>query len=107
MGVLSYSVGQRTREISIRMALGAPSHEVVDLVVKQGLKLASLGLLIGLLASIGLTRFLESMLYQVSPIDPVSFSGVVAILAGIGALACWLPARRATRINPVEALRAE
>ena len=106
-GVISYTVGQRTREIGIRLALGATSHSVVDLVVRHGLKLAGLGLLFGLGAALGLVRFLQSSLYGVSPFDPVSFTAVALVLAGIGALACWLPARRATKVNPVEALRAE
>ena len=106
-GVLSYTVGQRTREIGIRMALGSTPHSVVDLVVRHGLKLAGLGLLFGLGVALGLVRFLQSSLYGVSPFDPVSFAAVALVLAAIGVLACWLPARRAMRINPVEALRAE
>ena len=106
-GVLSYTVGQRTREIGIRMALGATPRSVVDLVVQHGLRLAGLGLLIGLAAALGLARFLQSSLYEVSPFDPVSFVAVALVLSAIGALACWLPARRATRVDPVEALRAE
>lgn len=106
-GVLSYSVGQRTREIGVRMALGATSRSVVSLVVGHGLKLAGLGLLIGFGAALGLGRFLQSLLYGVTPFDPSSFTAVGFVLAGVSALACWLPARRATRVNPTEALRAD
>jgi predicted permease len=106
-GVLSYTAGQRTREIGIRMALGATPSSIVDLIVTQGLRLAGLGLLLGLGAALGLARSLRSLLYEVSPFDPVSFAGVALTLVAIGALACWLPARRATSVNPMEALRAE
>jgi len=106
-GVLSYSIGQRTREIGVRMALGATPRSVVDLVLRHGLRLAGLGLLLGLLAALGLARLLRSILYEVSPFDPVSFAAVVAVLTGIGIMACWLPARRAARIDPMEALRCE
>ncbi len=106
-GVLSYSVGQRTREIGVRMALGAQSADVVSLVVRHGFKLASLGLLLGAAAAFALTRLLRTVLYEVSPFDPASFAAVAAVLALIGLFACWLPARRATRVNPIEALRSE
>jgi ABC-type antimicrobial peptide transport system permease subunit len=106
-GVLSYSVGQRTREIGVRMALGAQSADVVSMVVRHGFKLASLGLLLGAAAAFALTRLLRTVLYEVSPFDPASFAAVAIVLALIGLFACWLPARRATRVNPIEALRAE
>ena len=106
-GVLSYTVGQRTREMGIRLALGATSHSVVALVVTQGLRLAAIGLLLGLAAALCLARSLRSLLYEVSPFDPVSFIGVGLMLAAIGVLACWLPARRAARVDPMEALRCE
>ena len=106
-GVLSYIVGQRTREVGIRMALGAPSASVRHLVVRQGLRLAVAGLGVGLLASVAVSRLLSSVLYEVSPMDPLSLAAVVAVLVFIGLLACWLPARRASRVDPVVALRAE
>jgi predicted permease len=106
-GVLSYLVGQRTREIGIRLALGSTTQGVVGLVLRNGLKLAGLGLLIGLAAALGLARLLQSTLYGVSPFDPISFAAVALVLAAIGVLACWLPARRATQVNPIEALRSE
>jgi putative ABC transport system permease protein len=106
-GVLAYNVGQRTREIGVRMALGATPLAVLSLVLRHGLRLAVLGLAVGLLASLGLTQLLQSVLFEVSAVDPLSFGAVVAVLALIGLLACWLPARRATRVHPMEALRAE
>lgn len=106
-GVLSYSVGQRTREIGVRMALGAQAGAVVQLIVRHGLVLASVGLGFGLLIALGVSQILKSLLYEVSPLDPVSFIAVAAVLTAIGIVACWIPARRAARINPIEALRAE
>ena len=106
-GVLNYTVGQRTREIGIRVALGATWRSVVSMTMKQGLKLAGAGLLIGLIGALALTRLLRSMLYEVSPFDPLSFGIVAFVLAAVGIVACWLPARRAAKINPLEALRCE
>jgi ABC-type antimicrobial peptide transport system permease subunit len=105
--VLSYGVGQRTREIGVRMALGARSSSVVSLVLRNGLKLAGIGLALGLLAALGLTQFLRGVLYGVSAFDPVSFAAVAAVLTGVGILACWLPARRAAKVDPMVALRSE
>ncbi len=106
-GVLAYNVGQRTREIGVRMALGATQRSVVNLILLHGLKLAAFGLLIGLAFSFGLTGLLKSVLFNVSAFDPLSFLVVAATLSVIGTLACWLPARRATKISPIEALRSE
>lgn len=106
-GVVNYNTGRRTREIGLRMALGATPRSVADLVLTSGLKLAGLGLALGLLASLGLVRFLQSALYGISPFDPTSFAIVCSVLTAIGLLACWLPARRAARVNPMEALRNE
>jgi predicted permease len=106
-GVLSYIVGQRTREVGIRMALGATAGAVRQLMLGQGLRLAAFGLGIGLLASVTLARLMGSMLYGVSPYDPLSLALVSAVLVAIGLFSSWLPARRATRVNPTEALRAE
>jgi ABC-type antimicrobial peptide transport system permease subunit len=106
-GVLAYNVGQRTREIGVRMALGATPRAVVALVLRHGLKFAGLGLAIGLAAAFGLTWLLKSILFEVSTEDPLSFGAVAAVLALIGLLACWLPARRATKVHPMEALRSE
>ncbi|WP_438483110.1 ABC transporter permease [Oleiharenicola lentus] len=106
-GVLSYIVAQRTREVGIRMALGATSKNVSQLMIGQGLKLAAYGLGIGLVGCLALAQVLKSVVYGVSPRDPLSLVAVTALLIAIGLIASWLPARRATRISPTEALRAE
>ncbi len=106
-GVMSYIVGQRTREVGIRMALGATTGSVRQLLLSQGLRLAAYGLGAGLLACLGISQLLTSVLYEVSPYDPVSFAAVSILLIIIGLFSSWLPARRATRVDPLEALRAE
>lgn len=106
-GVMRYSTNQRTREIGIRVALGAEPRDVVGLVVRQGMALAALGLAGGLLAAFALTRFLTGLLYGVSAYDPATYAVVTALLAMIAWVTCWLPARRATRVDPMIALRAE
>jgi predicted permease len=106
-GVLTYQVSQRAREIAVRMALGATAGAVVGLVLRQGLKLAGVGLAIGLVASLALTQLLRRILFETSPFDPVSFAAVALVLLLIGGVACWLPARRATVVDPMAALRAE
>ena len=107
--VLSYLVSRRTREIGIRMALGAQRHQVLGLVLRDGGRLAGLGILIGTVASLGVARFVGSQvgLYHVKAIDPVSFVSVIVMLGSVALLACWLPARRAASVNPNEALRSE
>ena len=106
-GVMSYSVSQRTREIGIRMALGAPQSEVIKLVLRQGLALTLGGLSIGLLGALGLTRLVSGMLYEVRPTDPLTFAGVALLLTAIALLANYIPARRATKVDPMVALRYE
>lgn len=106
-GVLADGVGRRTREIGVRMALGAGRTQVVGLVIRQGAMLAMIGLAAGLAAAPWLTRYLQSMLFDVSPFDPQIFLAVAVVLAVIATLASYLPARRATRVDPVVALRAE
>jgi hypothetical protein len=105
--VIAYSVAQRTREIGVRMALGADSRRVLSQVVGQGASLTGAGLAIGLVASLGVTRVLRGLLYGVSPTDPVVFGGVATLLAVIALVACLVPARRAARIDPMAALRSE
>ena len=106
-GVMAYSVSQRTQELGIRRALGAEGRDIVRLVLRQGAILAGLGALIGLGLAFAATRGLSSFLYGVSAFDPVVFGGVTAALVGAAVLASLLPARRATRVDPLVALRAD
>jgi ABC-type antimicrobial peptide transport system permease subunit len=106
-GVMSYVVAGRTREIGLRMALGAQLRQVRHLILRQGMMLAGSGLILGLAVVFVLARFLTSMLYGVSPSDPVTFVGVSFLLAMVALLACYLPARRAARIDPMIAIREE
>ncbi len=106
-GLISHSVRRRTHEVGIRVALGATSSSVVNLVLRNGLKLAGIGLALGLVTALGLTHFLRGLLYGVSTFDPVSFAAVAAVLIGVVILACWWPARRAAKVDPVVALRSE
>jgi putative ABC transport system permease protein len=104
-GVMAFAVQQRTREIGIRMALGAEPGSVLRLVIGEGATLAAVGAIIGVAAALLLTRVMRSLLFEVVPSDPVTYLAIVAVLAGAALLASWLPARRASRVDPVEALR--
>jgi putative ABC transport system permease protein len=106
-GVLATSVSRRRQEIGVRLALGAQRGDVLRLVVRQGMVLAIAGIAIGLPASIALTRLISSLLFEVTPRDPVTFTAVTTLLIGVAAFACYLPARRATRIEPIVALRQD
>lgn len=106
-GAVSQSVAQRTQEIGLRMALGSSPGEAVAMVFRDGMRLALLGAVIGIAAAVGLTQLLRNLLFEVQPLDPVSFGGAVVTLLIFAALACYLPARRATRVDPLIALRQE
>ena len=106
-GVMSFSVSKRIHEIGIRMALGAQNSDVLKLVLGQGLKLTLLGIVLGVLAAIVLTRFMAALLFGVSATDPLSFLAVAVLLLGVAMLACYVPARRALKIDPMSALRCE
>lgn len=106
-GTTAYAVSRRTREIGIRMALGARSADVMSAILRQGLKLTGIGLLLGLGGALAATRIIRSFLYEVSPTDPLTFACVALLLAGVALLACYLPARRAARTDPMVALRYE
>jgi predicted permease len=106
-GVVSYAATQRTQELGIRMALGASPRQILALLLKQGVRLVAAGLLFGLAGAWALTRAMSFMLFGVSPSDPVTYIAAGALLSGITLLACWLPARRAMRVDPIVALRYE
>ncbi len=104
-GVMSFVVTQRTREIGVRVALGAQPHGILALFIKQGLRLIAIGIFIGLLGGAAIARLLAFMLVDLSPFDPLTFSGVSLCLIVVALLATWLPARRAARVDPMIALR--
>ncbi len=106
-GVMSLEVSSRLKEMAIRIALGARPREVFALVLRRGTLLAVAGLGVGLLGAIALTRFLKNLLFEVAPTDVATYSMVVVVLVGVAILACALPARRATRVDPIESLRQE
>jgi putative ABC transport system permease protein len=106
-GVISYSVAQRTREIGVRMALGASTGEVLGMVIKQGAITGTIGIFVGILGALALTRWLQSQLFEVSPSDPTTFLGLAFLLLLTSLAACWIPGRRAGRVDPMVALRYE
>ena len=106
-GLMAYSVQQRTQEIGIRMALGASAQDVRKMVVRQGMALALAGVIIGVAAALGVTRLMASLLYGVTPKDPIAMTSVALLLIGVALAATYLPARRASQMDPVESLRYE
>lgn len=106
-GVIAGSVAERTREIGLRSALGASSAQIVSLIVRQGMTLAAIGVSMGLAGAAATTRGLETLLFGVTPLDPLTFGAAVVLLAGVAMTACWIPARRASRVDPTIALRSE
>jgi ABC-type antimicrobial peptide transport system permease subunit len=106
-GVIAYSVAQRTREIGVRIALGAARGEVLRMVLRQGIRTTAIGLLVGVVAAFGATRLLASLLFGVSSTDLAAFGGAATLLAAVALIASWLPARRAAAVDPMIALRAE
>jgi putative ABC transport system permease protein len=106
-GVMTYTVQQRRREIGVRVALGATPAQIVRIILEQGLMTTAIGVSAGVIAALGLTRTLESLLFGVTPTDPVTFGVVIAAVTAVATLACYLPARRATRADPIAALRQD
>jgi putative ABC transport system permease protein len=106
-GVMSCNVSQRTQEMGVRLALGAQPRDVLALVLRQGMLLAGLGMAIGLAAALALGQSIRSLLFQVDAADPATLSAVAVLLAVVALAACWIPARRATRVDPLAALRYE
>jgi putative ABC transport system permease protein len=105
--VMSYSASQRTHEIGIRMALGAQKIDALKLIIGQGMRLASIGIIIGLAGSLALTRFIKTLLFEVKASDPLTYASIALLIVAVSTLACYLPARRAAEVDPLAALKYE
>ena len=106
-GVISYIVGQRTHEIGLRMALGAQKLDVLQLILGQGARLVVIGIALGVCGALALTRVMASQLFMISSTDPLTFAAVAGVLASVALAACYIPARRAAKVDPMVALRYE
>jgi putative ABC transport system permease protein len=106
-GVVAYAVSQRTQEIGLRMAIGAQRSDVLRMVIGGGMKLAVVGVVLGIACALALAQLVAAMLYEVTPFDPASYSATALVLLAVAALACYVPARRAMRVDPIVALRQE
>jgi putative ABC transport system permease protein len=106
-GVMSFAVSQRTHEIGIRLALGAQPRNVVNMIVGEGMLLSMVGVLLGFIASVLSMRAIRSLLYGISALDPITFAGVAVFLAAVAFASCYFPAHRATKVDPIKAMRSE
>jgi ABC-type antimicrobial peptide transport system permease subunit len=106
-GVISYLTGQRTQEIGVRIALGASGKDVLRMILGEGMRITLVGVVVGIAAALGLTRLITKMIYGVGAMNPIIFGGVAILLTGVALLACYIPARRAMRVDPIAALRYE
>jgi len=105
--VISYSVAQRSHELGVRLALGATKEDILHLIVTQGFGLAFVGIILGMSGALALTRVLARLLFGITPTDPLTFGAVTLLLVGVSLFACYIPARRATHVDPIQALRYE